>query len=106
MPASTTSLRPHFRTDWADHHVHEHRTGTKIYRHPVVSEIEVTFDAFDMPGEPGLTICTCTVEDNTPSARRMALLTSWAAIQEFGPEHRSAAQRSKTSTHPASGESQ
>ncbi|GAA1595887.1 helix-turn-helix transcriptional regulator [Actinoplanes couchii] len=78
-----STLSPQFRTDWADHHVHEHRHGQKVYRHPVVGEIEITFDAFDMPGETGLMICTYTAEENSPSAERMALLASWAATQDF-----------------------
>ena len=41
---------PQFRKDWADQDVHEHRTGTKVYRHPELGAIEVTYDAFEMPG--------------------------------------------------------
>ncbi|XVU30186.1 helix-turn-helix transcriptional regulator [Actinoplanes sp. CA-054009] len=85
-----STLSPQFRTDWADHHVHEHRHGQKIYRHPVVGEIEITFDAFDMPGENGLMICTYTAEENSPSAERMTLLASWAATQEFDAADRPA----------------
>jgi hypothetical protein len=29
-----STLSPHFRTDWAEQDVHEHRTGHKVYRHP------------------------------------------------------------------------
>jgi len=101
-----STLSPAFRKNWADHHVHEHRTGTKVYRHPAVGEIEVTFDAFDMPGEPGLMICTYSVEENTPSAERMALLASWAATQEFdaaptGPAAENRPSRPAAHTHPS-----
>ena len=70
---------PQFREHWSQRDVHEHRTGTKIYRHPDVGELEVTYDVFDMPGEPGLTICTYTAEEGSPAADQLALLTSWSA---------------------------
>ena len=75
---------PQFRTDWADRDVHEHRTGTKVYRHPAVGDVEVTFDVFDLPGEPGLSICTYTVEEDSESAEKFVLLASWAATRQFG----------------------
>jgi hypothetical protein len=65
----------------AEQDVHEHRTGQKVYRHPEVGEVDMTFDVFELPGEPGLSICTYSAEEGTPSADRFA---SWAATQEFG----------------------
>ncbi|GAA3343043.1 helix-turn-helix transcriptional regulator [Curtobacterium pusillum] len=74
---------PQFRQDWADHDVHEHTTGRKVFNHPVVGPLEVTFDGFEMPGEPGLLLVTYTVDEGTASAERLAVLSSWAATQEF-----------------------
>ena len=70
---------PQFRNDWADRDVHEHRTGTKLYRHPEVGVLEVTYDVFAMPGEPGLSITTYTVAEGSDAADKMALLSTWAA---------------------------
>jgi MmyB-like transcription regulator ligand binding domain/Helix-turn-helix domain len=70
---------PQFRRDWADQDVHEHRTGTKVYRHPEVGELELTYDVFAMPGEPGLSITTYTAEESSPSSDKLALLATWAA---------------------------
>ena len=70
---------PQFRKDWADQDVHEHRTGTKVYRHPEVGELELTYDVFAMPGEPGLSITTYTAEEGSPTADKLALLSTWAA---------------------------
>ncbi|MEU4776538.1 helix-turn-helix transcriptional regulator [Micromonospora sp. NPDC023633] len=78
-----STLSPQFRRDWAAQDVHEHRTGRKVYRHPQVGEIGLTFDVFGLPGEPGLSIGTYSVEEGTESADRFALLASWAATQEF-----------------------
>jgi hypothetical protein len=68
-----------FRRHWADQDVHEHRTGTKTYRHPVVGPIELTYDVLEIPGEPGLHITTYTADPGTTSADKLAVLSSWAA---------------------------
>ena len=70
---------PQFRKDWADQDVHEHRTGTKAYRHPEVGEVTVTYDVFAIPGEPGLSIITYTAEEHSETADKFALLSAWAA---------------------------
>lgn len=77
---------PQFRRDWADNDVHEHRTGTKGYRHPVVGEIELQFDNLEAPGEPGLQILTYTADPGSTAAEKLAFLASWAATgEEPGP---------------------
>ena len=75
---------PQFRKDWADQDVHEHRTGRKVYGHPVVGAMDLTYDVFEMPGEPGLSIATYTPDEGSESADKLMLLASWAATQEFG----------------------
>ncbi len=69
---------PQFRADWAQRDVHEHRTGVKVYVHPEVGDLELTYDVFELPGEPGLSICTYTAQDGSPTAERIAVLASWA----------------------------
>jgi hypothetical protein len=77
-----STLSPHFRQDWAQHDVHEHRTGRKTYRHPLVGDVEVTWDVFEMPGQPGLSIVTFTADEHSESADKLALLASWAASRD------------------------
>jgi hypothetical protein len=74
-----STLSPPFRRHWADRDVHEHRTGRKVYRHPEVGEIDMTFDVFDMPGRPGLSVITFTVEEGGEAAEKFALLAACAA---------------------------
>lgn len=74
---------PRFRQDWADQHVHEHRTGRKVYRHPEVGDLDVSFDVLEMPGEPGISITAYSAEDGSPAAEKFALLASWAASAEM-----------------------
>ena len=73
---------PRFRQDWADQDVHEHRTGTKVYRHPEVGALELTYDVLELPGEPGLSIGTYTAAPGTPSADRLSLLASIAVTTD------------------------
>jgi transcriptional regulator with XRE-family HTH domain len=82
-----SAASPEFRQDWAQQDVHEHRTGRKVYRHPHIGELDVTFDIFELPGEPGLAVCTYSVEEGTASAHRLSLLASWATAQEFADHH-------------------
>ncbi|WP_430645521.1 helix-turn-helix transcriptional regulator [Agromyces sp. GXS1127] len=69
---------PQFRKDWAEHDVHEHRSGVKTFNHPGVGAIEVTYDGWQLPGETGLSIVTYSAEPGTPDADRLALLPAWA----------------------------
>lgn len=74
------AMRSHtFRRHWADRDVHEHRSGTKVYRHPEVGELEVSYDVFEMAGEPGLSMSTFAVVEGSVSASRLAQLAAWAA---------------------------
>jgi len=67
-----------FRTWWAAHNVKLHRTSTKRMHHAVVGDLELTGEALELPGDPGLTIITYTVEPASPSAEALGFLTSWS----------------------------
>lgn len=75
-----------FRTLWATHDVMFHRTGRKNLQHPVVGELDLTYEAFDLPGEPGLRLLVYTAEPATPTADALKLLASWAATQDNAHE--------------------
>lgn len=68
-----------FRTRWAAHNVRLHHTGTKRFHHPAIGGLDLTFDALELPADPGLTLTTYTAEPATPSADGLQLLASWAA---------------------------
>jgi transcriptional regulator with XRE-family HTH domain len=67
-----------FRTRWAAHNVHFHRTGFKNIHHPVVGDIELTFEAMDLPADPGLSLVVYTAEPRSASEDALNLLASWA----------------------------
>lgn len=77
---STRSER--FRTLWAAHNVRYHRSGVKKIHHPVVGDIELTYEAFDLPADPGLSLSTYTAEPGSRSADALKLLASWAASSD------------------------
>jgi transcriptional regulator with XRE-family HTH domain len=68
-----------FRTHWAAHNVRFHNTGVKHFHHPVVGELSVSLNRFDLPADRGLTIFTYTAEPGSRSEEALRLLGSWAA---------------------------
>lgn len=68
-----------FRACWARHDVKYHRTGRKLLHHPVVGELDLTFEALELPGDPGLRSMSIRVEPGTPSKDSLKVLASWAA---------------------------
>ncbi len=71
-----------FRTRWASHDVRFHNTGTKRMMHPLVGELTLNFERFDLAAESGLTMFTYTAEPGTRSAEGLDLLASWAATPD------------------------
>ena len=51
----------------------------KRIHHPVVGDLELTYEAFELPSDPGLTMQTYTAEPGSPSADALKVLASWAA---------------------------
>ncbi|WP_406052027.1 helix-turn-helix domain-containing protein [Kribbella sp. NBC_00889] len=66
-----------FRTRWADQNVRLHRTGTKSFRHPIVGELTLDFEALELSADAGLTLTVYTPEPASPSADALNLLGSW-----------------------------
>lgn len=68
-----------FRTLWASHDVRLHRTGSKNVRHPVVGDLDLTFEAMNLTSEPGLQLLAFSAEPGSPSQDGLQLLATWAA---------------------------
>ncbi|MDN3495801.1 helix-turn-helix transcriptional regulator [Planococcus sp. APC 4015] len=71
-----------FRTLWAAHDVRYHRTGVKLIHHPLVGDLELTYEAFELPADPGLQLSTFTAEPGSPSEDALKMLSSWAATTD------------------------
>lgn len=70
-----------FRTRWAKHDVKYHRTGRKRLHHSAVGELDLTYEALELPADPGLRINVYTAEPASPSEDALKMLASWAATQ-------------------------
>jgi transcriptional regulator with XRE-family HTH domain len=66
-----------FRVRWAAHNVKFHRTGTKRFHHPVVGELTLGFEAFELAADPGQRLNIYTAEPGSPSHDALGLLASW-----------------------------
>jgi transcriptional regulator with XRE-family HTH domain len=78
-----------FRTRWAAHNVRFHRNGSKRLHHPIVGDLDLTFEAMELPGED-LTLIAYTAEAGSPTHDALNLLASWAATQDQPEQPQSA----------------
>ena len=76
-----------------------HRTGRKRLLHPVVGDLDLTCEAFELPADPGLRMLVYTVEPATPTADALNLLASWAATQDHADHTRAGNRRGLTPRH-------
>ena len=68
-----------FRVRWANHNVKFHRNGVKRLHHPVVGELTLDYEAFELGGDPGQRINVYSAEPGSPSWASLQLLASWTA---------------------------
>jgi transcriptional regulator with XRE-family HTH domain len=68
-----------FRRRWAAHDVRYHRTGRKRLHHPLVGDLELDYEAFELAGDPGQRINVYTAPPDSASEEALKLLASWTA---------------------------
>ncbi|PWW59572.1 helix-turn-helix transcriptional regulator [Actinokineospora spheciospongiae] len=68
-----------FRTLWAGRDVKQRTHGTKRFRHPVVGELPLRFENFELPGETDQRLVTFSPEPASPAAAALELLMMWTA---------------------------
>ncbi|MEU9289928.1 helix-turn-helix transcriptional regulator [Streptomyces sp. NPDC048275] len=71
-----------FRRRWAAHNVRIHTTGMKRLHHPVVGDLDLSFEAFPLGADPSQFLLTYTAEPASPSQDALNLLASWAATTD------------------------
>jgi transcriptional regulator with XRE-family HTH domain len=76
-----------FRTLWATHNVRRHDTGRKRFDHPVVGELNLTFESMELVADPGLTMFAYTAEPGSKSEQALNLLASWTATVDQEEDH-------------------
>jgi transcriptional regulator with XRE-family HTH domain len=78
---------PLFREDWARRDVHEHRTGTRQFVHPLVGRLELAFEVLETPGDSAHRLVTYSAEPGTEAADTLAILGSLAAEHKDALNH-------------------
>jgi transcriptional regulator with XRE-family HTH domain len=68
-----------FRRWWAEHDVYQRTHGTKHYRHPVVGDLILGYEALAQTGDHDQVLGVHTVEPGSPSEESLRLLASWSA---------------------------
>jgi hypothetical protein len=59
--------------------VRYHRTGRKRIHHPLVGDLELDYEAFELAGDQGQRINVYTALPDSPSEEALNLLASWTA---------------------------
>jgi transcriptional regulator with XRE-family HTH domain len=68
-----------FRRRWAAHNVRIHTTGVKRLHHPIVGDLDLPFESFPAPADPGQNLLLYAPEPGSGTQDALNLLASWAA---------------------------
>jgi transcriptional regulator with XRE-family HTH domain len=71
-----------FRTLWASHDVRDHETGKKRIHHPIVGDLDLTYEALEVTSTRGLALVAFTAQPGTPSHDGLQLLANWAMTSD------------------------
>lgn len=82
--ADMTGRSDDFAALWAAHDVRYHDTGIKALHHPEVGDLDLTFEALDLPADTGQALIVYGTEPGSASEASLRLLASWAAPADTG----------------------
>ena len=85
-----------FRTLWAAHDVRLHHSGSKQVHHPVVGDLDLTFEGLEVATNKGLSIIAYTAEPGSTSHDSLQLLAHWAATSNQAAQHQTPEPRPAT----------
>lgn len=71
-----------FASRWAAQNVRFHRSGFKAIHHPIVGDLQLTFEVMDLPADPRLSLIVYSAEPGSGSQDALKLLASWTAEEE------------------------
>jgi hypothetical protein len=78
----TSDRSDEFGRHWAAYDVRLHTTGRKHFNHPIVGELELSFERLEVTADPGVVIVAYTAEPGSRAEAAFRLLASWAATEE------------------------
>jgi transcriptional regulator with XRE-family HTH domain len=73
---------PEFRTWWAAHNVRFHQTGAKRLHHPIVGELDLSYEVMELSADSGLTVAVYSAAPGSRSEEALDLLASWTATPD------------------------
>ncbi|HET6291972.1 MAG TPA: helix-turn-helix transcriptional regulator [Kribbella sp.] len=68
-----------FRTRWAAHNVRAHRSGSKVFRHPLIGEVSLPFENLTVDAAEDQVLTVYTPQPGSPEHDAIRLLASWNA---------------------------
>ncbi|MGY4929359.1 helix-turn-helix transcriptional regulator [Streptomyces sp. 900105755] len=68
-----------FRTLWAEHPVQDKTSGTKEFHHPIVGDLELSYETLRAADDPRQALVVYTPQAGTASADSLRLLLDWTA---------------------------
>ncbi|MEU3778670.1 helix-turn-helix transcriptional regulator [Streptomyces sp. NPDC032472] len=68
-----------FRRWWAEHPVQDKTSGRKRFRHPVVGELELSYETLRAADDPDQALITYTAEPGSPAHDALRMLLAWSA---------------------------
>jgi transcriptional regulator with XRE-family HTH domain len=71
-----------FATRWAAQNVRFHRRGFKVIHHPIVGDLQLSFEVMDLPADPGLSLIVYSAEPGSATEDALNLLASWTVTDE------------------------
>ncbi|MER7795584.1 helix-turn-helix transcriptional regulator [Streptomyces sp. NPDC097640] len=74
-----------FATRWDAHDVDYYRSGQQHFHHPTVGDLDLDYDALEIPADPGLTIVTYTLASTSPHAPAFHRLQRHNPTADSGP---------------------
>lgn len=74
-----------FRRLWGAHDVRAHQNGIKRVHHPIVGDLDLTFEAMGLASESGLQMLVFSAEPQSRSFEGLQLLASWAGTLSEAP---------------------
>ena len=79
------------RAWWAAHNLRYHQTGTKRLQHPVVGDLELSYEVMELSADTGLRLAIFTAEAGSRSEEALNVLASWATTPDQLPDEHPAA---------------
>jgi hypothetical protein len=71
-----------FATRWAAQNVRFHRSGFKEIHHPIVGDLQLSFEVMDLPADRGLSLIVYSAVPGSTTEDALNLLASWTVTEE------------------------